>query len=133
METERNYLVVPLLYMNRILIAEDEARVAAFLEKGLGKNGFTTVIARDGQQVLELIEREDVDLLLLDIRMPVKDGWEVLEEVRNRGLKFPILIMTAFDDNKNRSMAMEKGANNYLTKPFPFQTLLMIVKQLLED
>jgi DNA-binding response OmpR family regulator len=119
--------------MNRILIAEDEARVAAFLEKGLGKNGFTTVIARDGQQVLELIEREDVDLLLLDIRMPVKDGWEVLEEVRNRGLKFPILIMTAFDDNKNRSMAMEKGANNYLTKPFPFQTLLMIVKQLLED
>jgi two-component system, OmpR family, copper resistance phosphate regulon response regulator CusR len=119
--------------MNRILIAEDEARVAAFLEKGLRKNGFVTVVAEDGQQALQVSVREEFDLLLLDLRMPIKDGWEVLEELRDRGVNFPVIIMTAFDDDKNRLLAMEKGARDYVTKPFKFRDLLARVRSALVD
>jgi two-component system, OmpR family, copper resistance phosphate regulon response regulator CusR len=114
--------------MNRILIAEDESRVAAFLEKGLQKNGFVTVVAEDGQQALQIATSEDFDLLLLDLRMPIKDGWQVLEELRDRGLNFPIIIMTAFDDDKNYLIAMKKGASDYVTKPFQFKDLLIKVR-----
>jgi two-component system copper resistance phosphate regulon response regulator CusR len=114
--------------MNRILIAEDETRVAAFLEKGLRKNGFVTVVAKDGQQAMQIVANEKIDLLLLDLRMPIKDGWEVLEELRDRGLNFPIIIMTAFDDNKNRFLAMQQGASDYVTKPFQFRDLLERVR-----
>jgi two-component system, OmpR family, copper resistance phosphate regulon response regulator CusR len=117
--------------MNRILIAEDETRVAAFLEKGLRKNGFVTVVAGDGQQALQIATSEEIDLLLLDLRMPIKDGWEVLEELRDRGLHFPVIIMTAFDDDKNRFLAMQKGASDYVTKPFQFRDLLERVRSAL--
>ncbi len=114
--------------MNRILIAEDETRVAAFLEKGLRKNGFVTVVAEDGQQALQIATSENLDLLLLDLKMPIKDGWEVLQELRDRGLNFPVIIMTAFDDEKNRFIAMQKGASDYVTKPFQFRDLLERVR-----
>jgi two-component system, OmpR family, copper resistance phosphate regulon response regulator CusR len=117
--------------MNRILIAEDETRVAAFLEKGLRKNGFLTVVAQDGQQALQMAASEEIDLLLLDLRMPIKDGWEVLQELRDRGLNFPVIIITAFDDNKNRFLAMQKGASDYVTKPFQFRDLLERVRSAL--
>lgn len=118
--------------MNRILIAEDETRVAAFLEKGLRKNGFVTIVAEDGQQALQMATSEEIDLLLLDLRMPVKDGWEVLAELRDRRLNLPIIIITAFDDDKNRFLAMQKGANDYLTKPFSFKDLLERVRSQLK-
>ncbi|MGL5805517.1 MAG: response regulator transcription factor [Xenococcaceae cyanobacterium] len=119
--------------MNRILIAEDEIRVAAFLEKGLRKNGFVTVVAEDGQQALQVAASEEIDLLLLDLRMPIKDGWEVLKELRDRGLNFPVIIMTAFDDEKNRLIAMQKGASDYVTKPFQFRDLLARVRSQLNN
>lgn len=114
--------------MNRILIAEDESRVAAFIAKGLQKNNFTTVVAEDGQQALEVVTNETVDLLLLDLGMPIKNGWEVLDELNQRGLKLPIIIITAYDDEQNKVLAIQKGANDYLTKPFQFKELLTKVR-----
>jgi two-component system, OmpR family, copper resistance phosphate regulon response regulator CusR len=117
--------------MNCILIAEDETRIAAFLEKGLQKQGFKTTLAEDGLQALHLVSHEKIDLLLLDLGLPLKSGWEVLEELRDRQQNFPIIIMTAFSDEKNRLNTMYKGANDYLTKPFKFQDLLERVESAL--
>jgi two-component system, OmpR family, copper resistance phosphate regulon response regulator CusR len=119
--------------MNCILIAEDETRIAAFLEKGLQKQGFKTILAEDGLQALHLVSHEKIDLLLLDLGLPLKNGWEVLEELRDRQQNFPIIIMTAFSDEKNRLNTMYKGANDYLVKPFKFQDLLERVESALAN
>lgn len=119
--------------MHCILIAEDETRIASFLEKGLRKKGFRTIVAEDGLQALRMVSRENIDLLLLDLGLPCKNGWEVLEELRDRGHNFPIIVMTASIDEKNRLTAIYKGANEYLTKPFQFQDLLVVVRSQLND
>lgn len=116
------------LVMNRILIAEDEARLAAFLEKGLQQNGYTTVVAEDGWQVLAMTQSEDIQLLLLDLGLPLKDGWAVLRELRSQGKQFPIIVVTAFSDEANRAVVMSYGATDYVTKPFRFSDLLAKVK-----
>jgi two-component system, OmpR family, copper resistance phosphate regulon response regulator CusR len=114
--------------MKRILIAEDEKRLAAFIEKGLRKNGFITVVALDGEQVLQMASGQEFELLLLDLGLPLKDGWAVLKELRNQGEKLPIIIVTALNDERNRDIAFNLGANDYVTKPFCFSDLLEIVK-----
>lgn len=110
--------------MNRILIAEDETRLAAFLEKGLRQYGYETVVAEDGSQALAAVQTEDIKLLLLDLGLPVKDGWAVLEELRSEGRKIPVIVLTAIDDHKSRKVALDAGAKEYMTKPFRFSDLL---------
>lgn len=110
--------------MSTILIAEDETRIAAFLQKGLQKNGFTTAIAPDGQQAIDLARSGNFDLILLDLGLPIRDGWSVLHELRRLGLKRPIIVVTARDENQCRAAAVEFGANDYITKPFQFEELL---------
>ncbi len=118
-------------YMNQILIVEDEARLAAFVEKGLRKNGFNTAVAADGEQAIYMAENSNFDLILLDLKLPLKDGWTVLRELRNHGKQFPIIIVTALADEQNRAAALEGGANDYLAKPFSFKDLLQRVQALL--
>jgi DNA-binding response OmpR family regulator len=110
--------------MNRILIAEDETRLAAFIEKGLQKNGFLTSVAEDGEQVLQMAVTGDFAMLLLDLGLPVKDGIKVLQELRDRGETLPIIIVTARSDARELAIVMQKGANGFLTKPFRFNDLL---------
>jgi two-component system, OmpR family, copper resistance phosphate regulon response regulator CusR len=114
--------------MNRILIAEDEERLAAFIEKGLRKNGFGTALALDGQEALQMSNKEEFELLLLDLGLPIKDGWDVLRELRKQGEQLPIIVVTAMADESNRTTALKLGANDYLTKPFKFSDLLEKVK-----
>jgi two-component system, OmpR family, copper resistance phosphate regulon response regulator CusR len=110
--------------MNRILIAEDEERLAAFMEKGFRKNGFSTVVASDGQEVLQKLANEAFAVLLLDLGLPIKDGWAVLQELRNQGKDLPIIIVTAIIDDRDRNTALSLGATDYVTKPFRFGDLL---------
>jgi two-component system, OmpR family, copper resistance phosphate regulon response regulator CusR len=119
--------------MNRILIAEDEARLAAFLEKGLKRNGYATVIAEDGHQAVELSQAENVHLLLLDLGLPVKDGWAVLKELRSQGENFPIIVVTALSDDRSRARALASGATDFVTKPFRFSDLLNKVRSYLPE
>ncbi len=114
--------------MNRILIAEDEARLAAFIEKGLRKSGFNPVVASDGQEALQKVTQEEFKLLLLDLGLPIKDGWAVLQELRSQGEDLPIIVVTALTDESNRTTALNLGANDYVTKPFKFSDLLEKVK-----
>lgn len=119
--------------MKTILIVEDEARIATFLEKGLRKNGFTTAIAGDGNQASLMALSSNFDLLLLDLELPGKDGWTVLKELRDQGKQLPIIIVTARDDERDRATGLEAGANDYITKPFRFEELLARVQAQLRD
>lgn len=119
--------------MNRILIAEDETRIAAFLEKGLRANGFTTTIVRNGNDAAAIARTDDFDLLILDLGLPGKDGWQVLEELRGRGERLRIIILTAQDEVEDTVTALEGGANDYVTKPFEFTELLARVRVQLRD
>jgi two-component system response regulator QseB len=119
--------------MNRILIAEDEPRIARFLEKGLKANGFTTAVAKDGNDAVMMACSDDFDLLILDIGLPAKDGWMVLEELRGRGEQIPIIILSVCDDIRDKVAGLEGGADDYMTKPFSFDELLARVRLRLRD
>jgi two-component system, OmpR family, response regulator QseB len=119
--------------MNRILIAEDEPRIAAFIEKGLRSHGFTTSIATDAQSTADMALGSAFDLLILDLGLPGKDGLEVLEELRGQGEKFPVIILTARDDIRDKVAGFEAGADDYMTKPFRFEELLVRVKARLRN
>ncbi|MCC5614044.1 response regulator transcription factor [Nostoc sp. CHAB 5836] len=114
--------------MNQILIVEDEAGVAAFIEKGLRKQGYITSVAQDGQQAIFLTQNSGFDLILLDLGLPIMDGWAVLKELRDRKETVPIIIVTARKDERDRTFAFDNGANDYITKPFRFTDLLERIK-----
>jgi two-component system, OmpR family, response regulator QseB len=114
--------------MNRILIAEDEPRIAAFIEKGLRANGFTTIVATDADEVIAMALGDNFDLLLLDLGLPVRDGLAVLEELRGQGAMLPIIILTARDDINDKVAGLEGGADDYMTKPFRFEELLARIR-----
>ncbi len=110
--------------MNRVLIVEDEERLASFLEKGLRSNGFATSAVRDGGSATRIARDEDFDLMILDLGLPDIDGQEVLRQVRVRGVRMPIVILTARDDLGDKVTGLDQGADDYITKPFRFEELL---------
>jgi DNA-binding response OmpR family regulator len=114
--------------MTRILIAEDEERITSFLEKGLRANGFATQVARDGVEALALARSGDFDMLILDIGLPKKDGFEVLEALRGEAHTFPVVILTARDGIEDTVVGLEGGADDYVTKPFRFDELLARIR-----
>jgi two-component system copper resistance phosphate regulon response regulator CusR len=119
--------------MTRILIAEDEARIASFLEKGLRANGFQTEVAADGEEALRLARADRFDLLILDIGLPGKDGLEVLRDLRRSGRRLPVLVLTARSSVSDTVTGLEAGADDYLAKPFSFDELLARVRVRLRD
>lgn len=119
--------------MRRILIAEDEPRIASFLEKGLRANGFTTTVTDDGRDALEMADSEDFDLLILDIGLPGRDGFSVLRELRARGRRLPVVILTARDSIDDTVAGLEGGADDYVPKPFRFEELLARVRARLRE
>jgi len=119
--------------LNRILIAEDEPRLASFLEKGLRANGFTTTVAEDGARATLIAHDDEFDLLVLDLGLPEKDGTQVLRELRAAGQRMPVIILTARDDVSDKVAGLEGGADDYVTKPFRFEELLARVRARLRD
>jgi DNA-binding response OmpR family regulator len=119
--------------VNRILIVEDEERLAAFLEKGLRASGYATTVVADGNAAAVVASDDDFDLLILDLRLPGKDGLDVLREVRGRGERLPVIILTARDDTIDRVAGLEAGADDYIGKPFHFEELLARIRARLRD
>ena len=119
--------------MRRILIAEDEGRIASFLEKGLRANGFTTTITEDGREALDLADSDDFDLLILDVGLPGRDGFSVLRELRERGRSLPVIILTARGSVEDTVAGLEGGADDYVPKPFRFEELLARVRARLRE
>jgi two-component system copper resistance phosphate regulon response regulator CusR len=112
----------------RILIAEDERNLVAFLEKGLRAAGYVTTAVGDGPSAIALARDEDFDLMVLDLGLPVLDGTEVLRTLRAQGRRLPILILSARDDVRDKVAGLQLGADDYLTKPFEFDELLARVQ-----
>jgi two-component system, OmpR family, copper resistance phosphate regulon response regulator CusR len=114
--------------VSRILIAEDEPRIASFLEKGLRANGFTTTVVDDGRTAAAYARDADFDLLILDLGMPGLHGLDVLRELRARGERLPVVILTASDELETTVDGFAKGADDYVTKPFRFEELLARIR-----
>lgn len=114
--------------MTRILIVEDEPRIASFLEKGLQANGFVSTAISDGQDGAIMALGGEFDLIILDLGLPGKDGLTVLEEIRGQGMQIPVIILTARDDIQDKVAGFENGADDYLTKPFRFEELLVRIR-----
>ncbi len=114
-----------------VLIVEDNARLAASLARGLAEEGFTVEVSDRGGAVLERLGRPDVDAIVLDLGLPDVDGLDVITAVRRAGHAAPILVLTARDAVPSRVDALERGADDYLVKPFAFEELLARLRALL--
>jgi DNA-binding response OmpR family regulator len=119
--------------VNRILIAEDEQRIASFVEKGLRANGFTTTVAADGNEAMGLARSGRFDLVILDLGLPGRDGLDVLRELREWDRMVPVIILTARDTLTDTVAGLEGGADDYITKPFSFDELLARTRVQLRD
>ena len=115
----------------RILIVEDEAKTAAFLSKGLKENGFSVDVAENGVDGLNSLEQLDYDLAILDVMLPLLDGWSILSALRSKDIQTRVLLLTARDSVEDRVKGLELGADDYLVKPFSFSELLARIHTLL--
>lgn len=119
--------------MTRILIAEDEARISAFVQRGLESAGYTTVVIEDGAEVLEVALGGGIDLVLLDVGLPTMDGFEVLHNLRGQGSAVPVIMLTARTSTRDTVDGLDGGANDYIPKPFKFDELLARVRSRLRE
>jgi len=115
----------------RILVVEDDKKVASFLEQGLREDGYSVDVAHDGTDGSLKAHVHDYDLIVLDVMLPGKTGYEVLTELRREQVPVPILLLTARDAAEDIVRGLDAGADDYLTKPFSFDVLLARVRALI--
>lgn len=115
----------------KVLLVEDEVKVAHFIEQGLQDEGYTVDVAHDGRKGLESIKASTYDIVLLDLMIPEIDGLEVLRNMRTWGVTTPVLIITAKDSKEDVVKGLDTGSDDYLTKPFSFGELLARIRALL--
>ncbi len=119
--------------MSRILIVEDEPRIAAFVSRGLESAGYSTVVVDDGADGLERALAGDIDLVLLDVGLPTMDGFDVLRQLRAQGSGVPVIMLTARSSTRDTVEGLDAGANDYVSKPFTFEELLARVRSRLRE
>jgi len=119
--------------MSRILVAEDDPRIAGFIEKGLRAAAYTCLVVEDGASALLLARSGEFDMLILDIGLPTLNGFEVLAQLRGEGSRTPVIVLTASDSVSDTVYGLESGANDYMTKPFQFAELLARIRLRLND
>ena len=115
----------------KLLVVEDERKTAAYLKRGLEENGFVVDIAESGEDGYQLAETRRYDLIILDVLLPGRDGWTVIEDLRRGGIETPVVFLTARDAVRDRVKGLELGADDYLVKPFAFSELLARMRSLL--
>ncbi len=115
----------------RLLVVEDEKRIADFLSRGLESAGYAVDVAHTGASAIEMVHGTEYDLIVLDLGLPDMDGLTVLLKIRNRKVSPPVLILSARDQVDDRVKGLEGGADDYLVKPFAFVELLARVRVLL--
>src|SRR5215469_8156819 len=115
----------------RILVVEDEPKVARALEEGLGSESYQVAVAHTGNEGFFKASSEPFDLMVLDVMLPDRSGLEVLSTMRHRGIELPVLLLTAKDAVEDRVLGLDAGADDYLVKPFAFPELSARVRALL--
>lgn len=116
----------------KILVVEDEPKVAAFISQGLKENGYTTEIAYDGNSAMRMHESTPFDMYIIDINLPEKNGLQLCREIRKNNQAVPVLMLTALGTTEDKVAGFESGADDYLVKPFEFRELLVRIKALLK-
>ncbi|OFY64523.1 MAG: DNA-binding response regulator [Bacteroidetes bacterium RBG_13_43_22] len=114
----------------KILVVEDEPQVVEFLKKGLLEKGYETEIAYDGQMGERLALKGDFDLIILDVILPIINGYDLCKRFREKGLQVPVLMLTALGTTEDKVSGFDAGADDYLVKPFEFEELLARIKAL---
>ena len=114
--------------MSRILIAEDERQIASFVEKGLGAAGFAVTVTADGPTALAQAQTGQFDLMILDVGLPGRDGFDILQTLRGEGNPIAVIVLTARDSAVDTLRGLEGGADDYMSKPFRFDELLARVR-----
>jgi two-component system copper resistance phosphate regulon response regulator CusR len=114
----------------RVLVVEDEQKVANALREGLEGERYEVVVERTGEAAFFRLNTEDFDAILLDLTLPGRDGLQILKAVRERGLKTPVLVLTARDGVQDRVAGLDSGADDYMVKPFAFAELLARIRAL---
>ncbi|NOY60031.1 MAG: response regulator transcription factor [Calditrichaeota bacterium] len=117
---------------SKILLVEDEESLAVGLDYNLTEEGYKISWAKDGKQALHFFEKEDFDLILLDIMLPYYDGFQVSQKIREKSPQIPILMLTARTSSADRVLGLESGADDYITKPFHLKELLLRIKGMLK-
>ena len=115
----------------RVLLVEDDARIARFVAKGLREQSYAVDVATSGEQALYQSAINAYDLVILDVMIPAPDGFEVCRRLRKAGQRMPVLMLTARDAVEDRIEGLDRGADDYLTKPFEFRELLARLRALL--
>src|SRR5713226_3089946 len=115
----------------RVLLTEDDPDIARVIAKGLREHGYAVDIAGDGERALYNAEVNSYDVVILDVRLPIKDGFSVCRELRKKSFCAPILLLTAMDDPEDVICGLNCGADDYLTKPFDFPILLARLRALM--
>jgi two-component system copper resistance phosphate regulon response regulator CusR len=115
----------------RVLLVEDDQRIAAFVAKGLRENAYAVDVVGDGEAATYMASVNSYDLVILDVNLPIKDGFEVCRELRESGSRTPIIMLTARDTVEDRVSGLDRGADDYLVKPFEFRELLARLRALL--
>ena len=115
----------------RVLLVEDDERVASFVRRGLVQEGFSVDLSRDGSDAFHQVLHESYDVMVLDILIPFMDGFEVLGQIRRQGCRVPVLILSARDGVEDRIRGLNEGADDYLVKPFSFDELTARIRALL--
>jgi len=115
----------------RLLVIEDEKKVARFVKKGLEEEGYAVDLAFDGEEGLAMVLDQVHDLIILDIALPKIDGLQVLKKLRERAVRTPVLLLTVRATIEDKVLGLDSGADDYLTKPFVFQELLARIRALL--
>ena len=114
----------------RVLVVEDQHRIADFISRGLSEQGYAVDVAYDGDEALQWVDTAEFDVIVLDVMLPIRDGIEVCRTLRERGLRTPILMLTARDAVEDRVRGLDSGADDYLVKPFAFAELLARLRAL---
>jgi len=114
----------------RVLVVEDEVKVANALREGLEGEKFEVIVERTGEGAFFRVNTESFDVILLDLTLPGRDGLEILQALRQRGVKTPVLVLTARDSLQDRVTGLDAGADDYLIKPFAFAELLARIRAL---
>lgn len=117
---------------NKILVVEDEPKVASFVKRGLEENGFFCEIAFDGLMGKRMFDAGDFDLVILDINLPYKNGFELCKEIRSINQKIPVIMLTALGTTEDKLSGFDSGTDDYLVKPFEFRELLARIRSLLK-
>jgi len=116
----------------RILVVEDEPKVASFVKRGLEENGFSVDVAFDGSVGKKMFDAGDYNLVILDVNLPYKNGIELCKEIRSINQKIPVMMLTALGTTEDKLSGFDSGADDYLVKPFEFRELLARIRSLLK-